>query len=67
MNWLREQLPFTYREFLSLGGNMLTNSLKISGTTKKKFLEEISFHSDKKIRQKYYGADLWSVSDPLTC
>ena len=45
---------------------MLTNSLKISDTTKTEFLELISVPSDQKIRQKYRRADWRSVSDPLT-
>ena len=46
---------------------MLTNSLKISDTTKTEFLELIFFHTDQKLRQSYCHADLSSVSDPLTC
>ena len=49
------------------GVNMLTNSLKISDTTKTEFSELISFRSDQKIWQKYCGADLSSLSDSLTC
>ena len=50
-----------------MGVNMLTNSLKISDTTKKEFLERIFFKSDQKIWQKYCRADLSSLSDTLTC
>ena len=46
---------------------MLTNSLKISDITKTEFLELIFFQSDQKIWQKYCGADLSSLADPLTC
>ena len=59
--------PLTDREYLSSGVNMLTNSLKISDTTKREFFELIIFQSNEKIRQKYCRADLWSVSDTLTC
>ena len=45
---------------------MLTNSLKISDTTKTEFLELISFQSDQKVWQKYRHADLSSLSEPLT-
>ena len=48
MNWLRQTFAFTEREYLSLGVNMLTNSLKISDTTKTEFFELISFQSDQK-------------------
>ena len=37
------------REYLSLGVNMLTNSLKISDTSKKEFLELIFLESAQKI------------------
>ena len=46
---------------------MLTNNLKISDTSKKEFLEMISFQTYQKMSQKYCGADLKSVSDPLKC
>ena len=46
--------------------NILTNSLKISGSTKKEFFELISFQSIQKIWQEYCSADLSSISDPLT-
>ena len=39
MNWLRLTLTFTDREDPSSGFNMLTNSLKISDTTKTDFFE----------------------------
>ena len=45
---------------------MLTNSLKISSTTKTEFFELMSFQSIQKIWQKYCRADLSSISDPLT-
>ena len=48
---------------MSSGVNMFKNSLKISDTTKKEFLDVISFKSDEKIWQKYSRAYL---SDPLT-
>ena len=35
LNWFRETLTFTEKEYLSFGINMFTNSLKISDTTKK--------------------------------
>ena len=57
---------FYERECLSLGVNMLTNSLKISQTTKNDIFELIFFQRDQKIWQKYCRADLCSVSDPLT-
>ena len=46
---------------------MLTNSLKISDTTKTEFFELIFFLNDQKIWQKYCCADLSSVWDPLAC
>ena len=46
---------------------MLTNSLKISDTTKTEFFVLIFFLNDKKIWQKYFRAYLSSVPDPLTC
>ena len=58
---------FTETEYLSSGVNMLTNSLKISDTTKKEFLELIFFQSDQKNWQKYCRIDFCSVSEPLTC
>ena len=48
LNWLRYTRAFTEREYLSSGVNKLTNSVKISGTTKTEFLELIFFHNDKK-------------------
>ena len=56
---------FTETEYLSSGVNMLTNSLKISDTTKREFFELMFFQSDQKIWQKYCRADLSSDSDPL--
>ena len=52
---------------MSLGVNMLTNSLKILHTTKTEFLEVIYFQTDEKMVQKHYRVDLSSLSDPLTC
>ena len=46
---LRQTLAFTETEYLSLGVNMLTNSLKISETTKTQFFELIFFQSDQRI------------------
>ena len=46
---------------------MLKNSLKVSDTTKKQFLQLIYFQSDRKIWKRYYRADLSNVSDTLTC
>ena len=40
---------------------MLTNSLKISDTTKTEFIELIFFWSDQKIWQKYCREELGSV------
>ena len=54
-------------EYLSSGVNMLTNTLKISDTTKTEFLELKFFQIDKKILQNFYGKDFSSVSDILTC
>ena len=42
-------LAFTEREYLSSGLNLLTNRLKISETSKNKFLELTFFHRVKKI------------------
>ena len=52
---------------MSSGVNLLTNSLKISVTTKPEFLKLIFFQGTQKIEQKYCLADLCSVLDPLTC
>ena len=46
---------------------MLTNSLKISDTTKTERFKLILFQSDQKIRQKYCSADLSSFLERLTC
>ena len=59
--------PFTEREHLPSGVNMLTKSLKISDTTKTKFTEVVYFHSDQKIWEKYCRSGLSNLSDPLTC
>ena len=67
MNWLREKLAFTEGEYLSSGVNMVTNSLKISDTTKAEFFKVILFVNDQIIREKYYRADLSSVSDTFPC
>ena len=40
---------FIEREYLTSGVNMLTNSLKISDTSKKQYLDLIFFQSDQKI------------------
>ena len=48
---------------------MLTNSLKISDTSKTELLELISFQSDQKIWQKYCRTDLncvWDLFNMLT-
>ena len=58
---------FAEREYLSLGVNMLTNSLKIWDTTKKKLLELKFFQIDRKIWKNYTREDFSRVSDPLTC
>ena len=55
------------REYLLSGANMLTNSVKITDTTKTEFLELISFQSDQKIWEKYWREDSCGVSDGLTC
>ena len=47
--------------------NTLTNSLKVSDTTRTEPFELIFFDSDQSIWQKYYRADLRNISDPLTC
>ena len=45
---------------------MLTNSLKISDTTKTEFFQWNFYQSDQKIWLKYWRADLSSVLEPLT-
>ena len=59
MNWFRETLAFTEREYLSSGVNMLTNSLKVSDTTKTEFLRSFYFRLMKKYEEntdvKIYG------------
>ena len=67
LNWFRQTLTSTEREYLSSRFSMLTNSLKISGTTKTKFFEQKLFQSDQKLLQNYCRLDLDSVMDPLTC
>ena len=67
LNMLRWTLAFTETQYLSLGVNTLTNSLKSSDTTKEEFFELLFFQSDQKIWQKYCCEALSSVSDPLTC
>ena len=52
---------------MSSGVNLLKNSLKISDTTRKDFLERIPFQSDQKIWQKYFRGDLSSFLPTLTC
>ena len=46
---------------------MLSNSLKLSDTTKTDFFELKFFQIDQRILQSYCVVDLSSVSDPLTC
>ena len=58
---------FIEREYVSSGVNILTNSLKISDTTKTEFFELKLFGSDQKIWQNFCRAYFSSVSDPLTC
>ena len=67
MNWLCETFAFTEREYLSSGVNMLTNSFKISDTTKTELFELISIQRYQKILGKYCCVDLGSLSDTLTC
>ena len=57
---------FYWERILVPAVNMLTNSLKISDTTKIEFFQLISFHSDQKIWKKYCRADLSNLSDMLT-
>ena len=64
---MRYTLPFTERQYISLGVNMLKNNLKISDTTKTEFFELISFQSDLEKGEIYCLADLSSVSYNLTC
>ena len=44
---------------------MLTNSLKISDTTKTELFKVILFVNHQRIREKYYRVDLSSVSGPF--
>ena len=67
MNWLRWTLVFTEREYFSLGVDMLTNSLKISNTTKKNFSSWFSSKVIKKDDKNYCHADWSAASDLLTC
>ena len=66
-NSSHQTLVFTEREYLLSGATMLTNSLKITDTTKTELLELISFQSDQEISQKNCRADSCSVLDRLTC
>ena len=58
---------FIEREYVSSGVNILTNSLKISDTTKTEFFGLMVFQNDEKIWQNYCNEDFSSVWDPLTC
>ena len=49
------------------GVSMIPKSLKICDISKKALMGLIFVESDQKISEKYCGADLSSVSDPLTC
>ena len=66
LNWFRQTLTSTEREYLSSRFSVLTNSFKISGATKTKFFEQKLFQSDQKLLQNYCRLDLDSVLDPLT-
>ena len=48
MNQLRYILAFTKRQYLSLGLNMLANTLKVSRKTKAEFFDLIFFQGDEK-------------------
>ena len=50
---------------MSLGVNMLTNSLKILHTTKTEFLEVIYFQTDEKMVQKHYRVDFKQSFGPF--
>ena len=58
---------YYWERILVWGVNILTNSFKISDTTKIEYLELISFHNNQRIWQKYCHAHLSNLSDPLTC
>ena len=60
-------IPFTERELLSSGVNMLTNSLKISYSIKTELSKMMHFQIDQKIWEKYFPADLSNLLEPLTC
>ena len=49
---------FYWERTLWLGVNMLTQSLKISDTTKTEPFELISFQSDQKVWQKHYRSNI---------
>ena len=51
------------REYLSSAVDMLTNSLKISDSSKTGAFELIFFQSEQEIWQKYYRADLRYILD----
>ena len=57
---------YCQREYWSSGVNMLTNSLKMSDTSKTEFFELILFQGAQEIWQKYCRADLSSFSVHLT-
>ena len=65
-NWFPQTLAFTEREYLSSDVNILTNSMKISDTTRKELFELIFLHSYQKIWQKCCLEDLSSVLEPST-
>ena len=67
LNWFRQTLDFTERQYFSWGVNMLTNCLKILDTTELDLFELIYFLNDQKIWQENCRADLSSFSDHLTC
>ena len=67
MNSLLRTLTFTGREYLSLGVNMPTNSLKILDTTEREYFELKLFQSDGKMWENYFFVHLSSLLHPLTC
>ena len=66
LNWLRQKVAFTEREYLPSGVNMITDILKILNATKPGFLELILFQRDQETWQKYCCEDFRGLSHPLT-
>ena len=57
---------FYWERTLSISCHYVNKQSQDLSTTKTVFFELISFHTERKIRQKYWHSDLRYFSDPLT-